>query len=324
MRYRGLLILAFALMGCPGSAPVVVDRVPAGGTDVTFFVAADTHFGFENIAALNKAQIAAMNSLPGTAYPRRIGGTVDEPRGVLIAGDLTERGTSGQFKEFVAHYGLTGADALLKYPVYEATGNHDRDMILLRPVLAGVRRRHGSLTYSWDCSDVHVVCLDLYPGAGNLRWLKRDLAAVGRKLPVVIYFHYSILGPFSDWWRDREKRAFARALANYNVVGIFHGHFHGSGHYRWAGRDVYNVGSPRHGGHSFAVVRITDTTMTVASWNWDFNRWQWAHSKRINRRQPGRAESGTTKQKTPQRVSRAAAGPDEGPGTGKHNALPGR
>ena len=123
---------------------------------------------------------------------------------------------------------------------------------------------------------------------------------------MVIYFHYSILGAFSDWWSSREKQAFARAIANYNVIGIFHGHFHGSAHYRWAGHDVYNVGSPRHGGHSFAVVRITDTTMTVASWDWRFNRWRWAHSKRITRSQPAGPESGATTQARPYRVNHAA------------------
>ena len=256
MRYARWLILAFALTGCSGPV-TVVDRVPAGGTDVTFFVAADTHFGFRNIADLNKAQIVAMNSLPGTAYPPRIGGAVARPKGVLIAGDLTEDGTLAQWKQFVAHYGLTGGDGLLAYPVYEGTGNHDRESFLFQPVLSGVRKRHGSLTYSWDFGDVHLICLDLYPSAANLRWLKRDLAAAGRELPVVVYFHYSILGPFSDWWGRREKQAFARAIAGFNVVGIFHGHFHGSGQYRWAGHDVYNVGSPRHGWHSFAVVRVT-------------------------------------------------------------------
>lgn len=283
VRYAGPVMLALVAAGCGGPGPIATDREPAGRTDVTFFVAADTHFGFRNIAALNRAQIAAMNALPGTAYPARVGGVVAAPRGVLIAGDLTEGGTAAQWRQFAAHYGLTGAEGVLKYPVYEGTGNHDRDLIVLRPVLDGVRKRHGALTYSWDWHDLHVVCLDLYPNATNLRWLKRDLAAVGPKLPVVIYFHYSLLGPFSDWWSDREKEAFRRAIAPFNVVGIFHGHFHWSGHYRWAGYDVYNVGSPRHGWHSFAAARVTDTTMTVASWNWDRGRWQWAHRKQIRR-----------------------------------------
>ncbi len=291
---RSLLCLVAAmpafLGGCTGPVEVV-ERKLVGGTDVTFFVTADTHFGFDGIDRLNKRQIDAMNSLPGTPYPPAIGGKVASPKGVLIAGDLTERGHLSQWRQFVAHYGLTGADGLLRYPVYEGTGNHDRDVPLLQPVLSGVRKRHGRLTYSWDWPDVHLVNLDKYPSAANLRWLRRDLAKVGREAPVIIYFHFSILGPFSDWWSDREKEAFRRAIDGYNVIGIFHGHYHHSGHYTWAGYDVYNVGSPRHGRHSFAVVHITDRRMTVASWGWGrpgprasgwpVTGWRWRHVKRL-------------------------------------------
>ena len=294
----GLVLGVLCLMpaGCHGPIEIA-DREPAGGTEITFFVAADTHFGFDGIDRLNKRQIEAMNSLPGEPYPPAVGGKVAEPLGVLIAGDLTEHGRGSQWKQFVEHYGLTGSDGLLKYPVYEGTGNHDRDVPLFRPVLAGVSRRHGGLTYSWDWGDLHLANLDQYPSAANLRWLRRDLAKVGRRHPVVIYFHFSILGPFSDWWTDREKEAFARTIDGYNVVAIFHGHYHGSQHYRWRGYDVYNVGSPRHGCHSFAVVHITDERLTVASWGWDPPRptqrgwprrgWQWHHVKAINPRAGG-------------------------------------
>jgi len=268
-------------MACQDPPLEVVDREPAGGTDVTFFVAADTHFGHEGIAALNKRQIETMNRLPGTGYPARIGGKVARPLGVLVAGDLTEYGRGTHWDEFVEHYGLTGRDGLLKYPVYEGTGNHDRDILLYRPALSGVKKRHGDLTYSWDWGDLHLVCLDIYPTAANLRWLKRDLARVGRKLPVVVYFHYPLLGPYSDPWSDKEKEAFRETIDGFNVIAIFHGHYHGSGHYTWAGYDVYNVGSPRHGDHSFAAARVTDTRMSVALWDWDRGRWRWGHVKRF-------------------------------------------
>lgn len=282
-----LAVLLF--MGCDfngvGSADAEAMRLSprqlTGGTDVTFFVAADTHFGHEGIDKLNARQIAAMNALPGTAMPAGAG-VVRNPLGVLIAGDLTDRGRSAQWQQFVEHYGLTGSDGLLNYPVYECTGNHDRKSFISRPVLDAVRKRHGDLVYSWDWGDVHLVCLDLYPDASNLRWLKRDLAKVGRTVPVVLYFHYSILGPYSDWWSAGEKEAFRKAIDGFNVIGIFHGHYHGSMRYKWRGYDVYNVGSPRHGRHSFAVVRVTDTTMAVASMNWGRTRWGWWHTKAIN------------------------------------------
>ena len=281
-RLAVLVPAAIVPIACRKRPPVVENREPVGGTGVTFFVAADTHCGAKDITALNRRQIAAMNALPGTAYPPAIGGAVGRPRGVLIAGDLTEDGLGRQWKQFVSDYGLTGRDGLLRYPVFEGTGNHDRHALLFRPVLDGVRKRHGGLTYSWDWADVHVVCLDECPRGVNLRWLREDLASVGRKIPVVIYFHFSILGPYSNSWSGRQKQAFGKQIEGYNVIAIFHGHYHGSGHYRWAGLDVYNVGSPRHSCRSFAVARITDTRMTVASWNWQQQRWQWWDVKPIN------------------------------------------
>ena len=222
--------------------------------------------------------------------PPEIGGTVAVPRGVLIAGDLTEDGRNDsnarQWDAFVRLYGLTGREALLKYPVYEATGNHDRDTPVSLgwhlPVLQGVRRRHGGLIYAVDWADLHVVCMDIHPDAAGCRWLAGDLAATGVERPVVIFFHYNIEGPHADAWSDREKDAFAETIGPYNVVGIFHGHWHGTGRYRWAGSDVYNVGVVKRGTRSFAVVRVTDTAMTVAYWNWESKRWDLAHRKGIN------------------------------------------
>lgn len=233
--------------------------------DLTFFVAADTHFGVDGIEELNRAQIEAMNALPGTPYPGTIGGRVGWPTGVLIAGDLTQDATAGQWKRFVEHYGLTGSDALLKYPVLECAGNHDRHWAGRTKVESGVRRRHGSLVRGWIWQGVCFLCLDCYPDATACRWLRRQLEAIGRRRPAVIYFHYNILGPLSDYWSDSEKRNFAEVVAGHNILGVFHGHDHASLHYTWEGLDVYNVGSPRGMDKSFAVVHITDRRMTVAS-----------------------------------------------------------
>lgn len=260
---------------------------PDGKTDLTFFVAADTHFGHEGIEKLNRRQIETMNALPGTPLPPVLGGKVGRPRGVLIAGDLTNYGREYQWDQFVAQYGLTGSDGLLKYPVRECTGNHDRYMPLGTAVMDGVRKRHGSLVRGWLWQGVCFVCLDCYPTERICNWLKRQLARIGPTRPVVIYFHYSIVGPYSSSWSADEKAAFARVIRGHNILGIFHGHYHGSEHYTWEGFDVYNVGSPRHGCHTFAAVHITDSRMTVASRWWDTaprgtgGRWYWTHSKAV-------------------------------------------
>ena len=44
--------------------------------DVTFFLAADTHFGYQVGELDNKEMITVMNDLPGESYPGGIGGAV--------------------------------------------------------------------------------------------------------------------------------------------------------------------------------------------------------------------------------------------------------
>ncbi len=289
------LLAAAAAVSCAG--PMLLRREPpdpppasaarGGPTDVTFLAASDLHFGAEGLEAKNRAMVEQMNALPGLDYPPAVGGRVARPLGVLIAGDLTDDGRASGWRAYEKLYGRTGTEGLLRFPVFECTGNHDRHARLLAPVLRAARKRHGGrLIYAWDWGNLHLVCLDLYPDADGLAWLARDLRGVGPHVPVVIFFHYSIEGPYSDWWSEAEKVAFAGAIEGYNVLGIFHGHYHGSGHYVWRGHDVFLIGSPRHSMHRFLAVHVTDGRMTVAAWNWDARAWDWTHVKAVRASAP--------------------------------------
>jgi len=267
----------------------IIDTPRKGGTDVTFFVAADTRVGYRYMEQASAAQIREMNALPGLAYPEDLGSKVARPRGVLIAGDLTENGREDEWRAFERLYGRDGTDALLKYPVFLGSGNHDRRT---HPdagvVIREIRRRHGSEFYSWDWDDLHLICLDEAPTDRGLRWLGKDLARTGRKRPIVLFLHFPLAGAFSEsnWFgKGPQKQQLAEMLAGFQIVGIFHGHYHKSTRTSWEGYDVYNVGSPKHLWRSFAVVRVTDTTMTVVSRDWVQHLWRWSHRKRIN---PGR------------------------------------
>jgi cytolysin (calcineurin-like family phosphatase) len=239
---------------------------------VTFFVASDSHFGAQGMSEVNRALVEQLNMLPGTDYPAEIGGQVDVPRGLLFLGDTTDNGALEEFAEFEQVYGLTGHDGLLRYPVYEAIGNHDINETW--GVKPRVVARHGAVDYSFDWDDLHVVCLDMYPDAPTVAFLSRDLARVGRDHPVILYFHYSIEGYYSDNWDRAEKLAFARAIQGYNVLAIFHGHEHRMGHYSWQGHPVFRPGSPRHRSHHFLVVRVDAEKMTVAARNFDDRKWE--------------------------------------------------
>lgn len=268
-------------------------RPRRGGMDLTFLVTTDTHAGFSGpipvpgqpegvgLEAVHQRIIETMNALPGTALPAGLG-TVGTPRGVLVAGDLTEGGWRSHWERFVAMYGLTGKEGWLRYPVYEGIGNHD---LWDGPyVKQEVAKRHGGSPYSWDWDDVHLVSLGEAPNDADLAWLAADLERTGPSVGVVLFFHYPLdgYGTHDNWFgRDAHREALAKALAGYRVLGIFHGHAHQSGFYRWRGIDVYKEGSPKHAWHSYAVVRVTDERWTVASYNYDRRAYWWWHHKPV-------------------------------------------
>jgi hypothetical protein len=101
---------------------------------------------------------------------------------------------------------------------------------------------------------------------------------------VVLYFHYPLEGPYSqeNWFGEGDlKQRLHDVLAGYNVLGIFNGHYHATGPYKWREHDAYLVGSAKHSWHSFAVVHVTDTRWTVTSYNYDRRELWWWHDKPI-------------------------------------------
>lgn len=277
------------------------DTARQGGLDVTFVVFSDTHFGYggaerdlgggrrdpvekpQGTELVNGQAISAMNALPGKPWPEALGGTIGEPRGVLISGDLTEDGEAWQWHGFTRYYGLSGNDALIRYPVFEGHGNHDKQGDWY--VLNRIRERHGDLNYAFDWHDLHLVCLGEAPDRLGLEWLAKNLSRVGRARPILIYFHFPLQGPYSDnnWFgRGDYRERFAATIAGYNVIAVFHGHYHASGWYHWRDWDVYNVGAAKHRRYSFAVVNVTDRRLRVASFQFAAERWEWWHDKPIN------------------------------------------
>jgi hypothetical protein len=276
------------------------------GPSFTFFFTADTHYGLDlwtDNEMRNKATIDRMNELPGTPMPANLGGVVDTPKGLLIAGDLTDTPEYQNWYGIHVGYPIFDRDGFnddyaldgsgrLKYPVYEGYGNHDVDNTSYSYTLEGLRARNlvrqvtnvsdNGLHYSWDWEGVHLINLNIYPGmnerSGNsLQFLIEDLATyVGKgNRPVIIMQHFGFDSFSNGWWSAVEQQAFAAALDGYNILGIFHGHLHTTDHYTWNGYDVYMGSSARDG--SFLVVRLEDGVMDVAARH--TNRWSWTHSK---------------------------------------------
>lgn len=265
--------LALALTVSPAAA--------AAPRPFTFFVSSDSHFGAERMEAVNTTLIDHLNTLPGAPYPPEVGGQVETPRGLLVLGDLTDNGHLEEFAQFERLYGLTGRDGRLRYPVFEAIGNHDVNAT--SPIKERAKARHGGINYSWDWEGVHFACLDMYPDAATRAWMEADLRRLPRGKPVIVFFHYALEGRLSHGWSGEEKDAFAAALAPYNVLAIFHGHTHRDGFYQWRGLPVFRPGASRHSAHTFLVVRVGADEMTVAARDFDTGRWLWARSVPVRR-----------------------------------------
>ncbi|WP_394830407.1 metallophosphoesterase [Pendulispora rubella] len=275
-----------------------------GGTDVTFFVLSDLHFGFgfpDDLKTLpadplarpvgierdHQRVIARMNGLAGQAYPTAMGGKVQTPRGLLLTGDLTERGRVEEWQHFVAYYGLRGREGLLKIPVFEGIGNHDRVHGAFRGcVEQRVVERHGGRFYSWDWDDVHLVSLGEAPDDEGLTFLANDLARYAEDVPIVIAFHFALEGPWStgNWFSEGDFRSrLKKTMEKHRVIALFHGHHHATGHYRWNGVDVYKPGAVKDSTHTFSVVHVTDSKMTIARYDYEANTWEWWDEKKLSK-----------------------------------------
>jgi cytolysin (calcineurin-like family phosphatase) len=137
--------------------------------DVTFFVFGDPQYGGGE-ADKDSFHIQALNAAPTLVWPANAGflgagAPIGDPRGVVIAGDLTQNGQAGrdplnewytqdayafdvnatygagwavprvaaELGLFLREYGLRGGDGLdpfvLKWRVFEGYGNHDFDIL---------------------------------------------------------------------------------------------------------------------------------------------------------------------------------------------------
>ena len=251
----------------------------AEGRDVTMFVTADNHFGYaRETTAMNRVNINMMNNLPGTPYPASIGGKVGTPAGVIVAGDLTQGGKPCEWNEFRKHFPLHGGTGpnVIHYDVYECTGNHDRrwkpnwmelQMADYKTVKEEVALRHGDRKYGFDIQGVQFYSLDEYPTESKCKWLGDELASIGKKKPVVLFFHFDMWD--DKWWRPAEREHFRQTIDGYNILCILHGHKHNSYIYDWNGYNVFSVGCLKSAGndHIIGVLKITDTKLIWAEYS---------------------------------------------------------
>jgi predicted phosphodiesterase len=287
----------------------------AGTRDLTFFAVSDTHYGLspEGDRTL-PLLVEKMNALPGTAYPAAIGGTVAKPQGVLHIGDMTNDGKKDQWEKFVADYGLTGKDGRLKWPVYEAYGNHDGGPGT--PVRNGIRERNlkrvgltavssNGLHYYWSWDGILFVNLGIAPGSTthpydpeySMEFLEEVKKHLRPDEPLILMHHFGFDKNHSlSWWPEERRTRYHDLIKDLNVIGILHGHAHEPDIYQWEGIDIYHPThfkqkDPKNNGpvsHGFFVFHITDDELTVAERRIDDT---WGMTSRKPLRSPADAKS---------------------------------
>lgn len=214
--------------------------------ELNLVIDSDLHFTAAGIRADKADHLTKIEKLSESTY-------IDA---IICAGDLTDNGFDG--KSFLCwQYGGTEDQVtpLARYierlqtiaPTYVAMGNHDHYVpwpYLHKGVRNFVKKRHGALLYSWECRGIFkFICLDVYPDAAALKFLKKELKSAAQKM-VIIYFHYNVEGAWSDWWTDKEKNAFLAALEPYRkqIKLIICGHRHSNYLIEWEGYNVVSGG----------------------------------------------------------------------------------
>lgn len=249
--------------------------------EITFFVMADPQIHLEKWGvAGTESTLKFANALPGKPFP--FGGKVEEPRAVLVLGDLVDeahdRASWETYKKF---FDPNGENSLLRFRAFEGIGNHDLSSKIgpgeLSPIekefIERNKKRRGPETfnydplnyhYSWNWGPLHLIQLNLFPGNeprpvydGPAPWnnprksldvLKEDLEKrVGDSgRPVVLMWHYGLRGwGLEKWWSTKDLENLKKVIEPYNVVLILHGHEHAFAKYEWEGYPVFMSPSPQ-------------------------------------------------------------------------------
>ena len=246
----------------------------AAGPELTFFGWSDQHVQTDGDGSHLVPAIDAMNALPGTKYPEKIGGAVARPEFVLGCGDITEWPTSAAkntYEELIAKR--------LKFPSFDLVGNHDEGGTTpSETVKKWIAARHGGLSYTFDRGGVHFVALfSKYDENLNnpaqpihkdaLAFLRDDLAKLAKGKPAIVAAHLCY-----DAITNRDE--LIAALEGANVLAVLSGHYHQAKVDRYRGVPFVQLPSPwRNGPGQFTVFRVTPDRLVAIPYDYRQKKW---------------------------------------------------
>lgn len=195
----------------------------AAPATVEFVQISDSHLGFKqaanpDVASTLKASIDAINAMPV------------QPSFVVHTGDVTHLSKPEQF--------TVAKDLLstLKAPLIVLPGEHDfigADPNKFFEIFPSEKR--GEQWRSWDASGVHYIALvNVFDfetmgklGSEQLAWLKNDLTAVHRSMPIVVFAHVPLYALYPQWgWTTEDGSQALAMLARFDRVTVLNGHIH--------------------------------------------------------------------------------------------------
>ncbi len=264
-----ILLVCLIPLALPAAEPV--EKQPT----LTFFGWSDQHVQVNGDGSHLIPAIDAMNRLPGTKYPERIGGAVAEPAFVFGCGDITEWPTTSAKNTYDKL--LTGR---LKFPAYDIMGNHDDGGKSPSPtVKKWLISRHGALSYKFDKSGVRFLCVyaeydenlnnPAQPVAAEaLEFIRRKLAKTPQGTPVVVALHLCF-----DAITNRDE--LVDAFDGANVILVLGGHYHKAKVDRYRNVDFLQLPSPapKNSAGQITVIRITPDRLLAIPYSYERNAW---------------------------------------------------
>lgn len=250
----GTLISVSPALAGGGAAATTLRRWfrKQNGEEVTPFnlvQLSDAHVGFQG----------PPNPTGTKAFERAIeivNGLNPQPDLILFTGDLThEAEVPGEHAKRMQLFQTLTSRLKTKKVMY-VPGEHDA--ALDNGVL--YRQFFGETHYSFDHRGVHFVALDNVStgkpavGAGQIAWLKSDLARYPHTAPLIVFTHRPLFDLRPDWeWFTRDGDDVLNVLAPYENVTILYGHIHR--------HDVHETEHAKHYASRSLIFAFPDPTL---------------------------------------------------------------
>ena len=190
--------------------------------DFFFLQLSDTHWGFSGppnpeADSTLRSTIATINAVPAS------------PDFVIFTGDLTHttdnaavrRKRMQEFKGIVAELKVKNVRFI--------PGEHDASL----DNGEAYREFFGETHYTFEHQGVYFIALDNVSdpgsilGAEQLSWLEKQVAAVPKTAPLVVFAHRPLFDLFPSWdWHTKDGADAVAILQKHPNVNVFYGHIH--------------------------------------------------------------------------------------------------